>query len=412
MPTKANGSTGEMLCSVCGRIVKAKKPASRRLPKGWKNHQERLYCGACLRKNFILRAVTLPVAGPLDGTWDELNAILRIMFIRTTQISNWMMTQLYARDVRRTTPPPLAGEQAKDADKMPPPKHTYLYPEARPLFPELPPQSVAAIEQAVTRKYNARAMRYKVNWTAQASLPVFRYPTPFPVHNQSWSVLIENNFPVVSARMGDAWIRFRLHGGVRYRRQISAVLQIVSGTAVPGEMALYRQGTDLLCKMAAWLPRRENTSERIDALTVRTATDALVETFNVKDERVWTYHGDHLVRLIARHRAMLQRLADDSKAESRPVPPFAERRRRASAKMRHRLKTDCQTIAAMIAKYAVRRRFRLIRYDDTERSFCVDFTWYQLKQYLSQKCDELGLEFEYTGASGETVEELTEPLAE
>jgi hypothetical protein len=130
------------------------------------------------------------------------------MWIETTRCANWMMTELYARDVRRS------GEE-----KMPPMRYVYLYPEARLLFPALTPQSVASLEQAVTRKYAAR--RYEVVWTHAASLASLRYPQPFPVHNQSWSLAIdERRRPILSARIGAKRWEMRLQGGIRYRRQL------------------------------------------------------------------------------------------------------------------------------------------------------------------------------------------------
>lgn len=107
------------------------------------------------------------------------------MWTVTTQASNWMMTELYARDVRRGS-----GEE-----KMPAMKPVYLYPEARARFPELPSQTVAAMEQAVTKKY--RAERRDIIWTCRRSLPTYRYPSPFPIPGQGWSIALDNNQPII-----------------------------------------------------------------------------------------------------------------------------------------------------------------------------------------------------------------------
>src|SRR2546427_891041 len=123
----------------------------------------------------------------------------------------------YTRDVRR-----------KPGDsKMPSMKPVYLYPEARARFPGLPSQSVSSIEQTCQLKY--RAMRYNVIWTSAVALPVFRYPTPFPTHNQSWSVAMENDAPIVSLRIGSVRYRLRLKTGAQFHRQFIAVRQLVAG---------------------------------------------------------------------------------------------------------------------------------------------------------------------------------------
>src|ERR1035441_6419496 len=82
------------------------------------------YCPQCWRKKYILRAITMPVASPLDCSWEELRKALRTMWAQTTAASNWIMTELYARDMRR-------GSE----EKMPPMARVCLYPQARARFP-------------------------------------------------------------------------------------------------------------------------------------------------------------------------------------------------------------------------------------------------------------------------------------
>jgi len=166
-------------CSDCGR--EREKPASPRLPRRWKRREQSVYCPDCWRKQYVLRAISVPVASPLDGCyWRTLDVKLQAMWAATTACSNWMVTQLYARDVRRQP-----GDH-----KKPRTPQVYLYPEARQLFPQLPSQTVSALEHSVSARYRAR--RYEVVWTAAAALPTFRYPVPFPLPNQAWNVTIES----------------------------------------------------------------------------------------------------------------------------------------------------------------------------------------------------------------------------
>src|ERR1035438_1774997 len=161
------------------------------------------HCPQCWRKKYILRAITMPVSSTLDCSWDELRKALRTMWAQTTAASNWMMTELYARDVRR-------GSE----EKMPPMARVYLYPESRERFPGLLSATVASLENSVQRKY--RAVRYPVVWTAAASLPTHRYPTPFPVPNRGWHATIEADQAIVSVRIGDARYRLRLKRGPQF----------------------------------------------------------------------------------------------------------------------------------------------------------------------------------------------------
>jgi hypothetical protein len=140
--------------------------------------------------------------------------------------------ELYARDIRREP----------GMDKLPPMARLDLYPgsvlEARSRFPSLPPQTVASIEQATSKKYRRR--RYEVIWTGvhrfRTTAPRFR-----PVHNQSWSALILNGRPVVSLRLGEAWVR--LNNGPQFHRQMQSLRAIACGDAAPAELAVYEPTT-------------------------------------------------------------------------------------------------------------------------------------------------------------------------
>lgn len=358
-----------------------------------------MHCADCWARLFLLRAISIPIAKPLDGDWKELRNTLRVMWRQTTQACNWIMTELYARDVRRQP----------GNEKMPPMQRQYLYPEIREHWPELPPQTVASLEQAVTRKYRAR--RYEIVWTCASSLPTFRYPTPFPVHNQSWSLEKENERPVVTARVGEAKIRFQLHGGPRFRRQTAALDEIISGRAIRGELALSEVGKDIMCKMVAYLPRESGEEkQRTGILLVRSKPDSLLVALNAKDDVLWTYNADHLVRWQAEHKRMLHRLAEDQKFEQRPVPSFARLRDTFVRRHHARLDTAVQQIAASLVGYAVRRRFASIRYNDSDHSFCEQFPWYMLRARIQTVADEAGIKFEH--ANGEAEPKTPDPLAD
>jgi hypothetical protein len=373
-----------MRCSGCAKKIETK---TSRLPKSWKRKDEQTYCPVCWRERYVLRAVAMPVASPLDCSWEELNKLLREAWASTTQCSNWAMTEMYTRDTRRTD----------DQAKMPPMARQYLYPDARKRFPALTPQSVASLEQAIQNKY--RALRWKLIWTCQVSLPAHRYPTPFPVHNQSWTVSIENQCPVVSLRIGEGRYRLRLRGGPQFRRQLADVKDMIQGRAVRGECAIYQRGQATMVKMVGWMPRattergnRENTT-----LRVRTEKDSLLIAINTQDERIWSYNADHVRRWIAQHRRQLQRWSEDAKYEQRPVPSFTARRTAAVTKQRDRMRSAVQEIAAQLGGYAARRKFARVEYDDTERGYSEQFPWFILRDRIRTVLDTLGIAFEVTG---------------
>lgn len=205
-------TTATLVCVACAATRAAKLTANGllRVSPPWKRDgteaDSPVYCGDCWRDRANLRAVTLPVAGVLDcdgepATWAQFREALREQWALATSLSNWALTQLYARDVKRE--PGVA--------KMPAMPRVYLYPEAREQFGGLPATTVAGMLQAVERKY--RAARYEVVWTCGAALPTYRYPAPMTAPNQSWSVALLddgrpcNCLPVATPHYGRSSIR-------------------------------------------------------------------------------------------------------------------------------------------------------------------------------------------------------------
>jgi hypothetical protein len=350
------------------------------------------------------------VVEPVGDDWAAFREAVKDGWTQATAAANWMMTELYARDVRR-----------KDEEKMPRMARVYLYPEARLRFSKLASQTVVSIENHVQAAY--RMARYELIWTCSASLPVHRYPLPLPVHNQSWEAGTIADRPVVRVRLGERWWNLRLKGGPRFKAQTEAYRQMVSGEAVRGELALYRirahdgklaerpNGDQkvkytVMVKMVAWFPRGEKgpAHRATDSLKVVTATDALLVALNARDERVWRYYGDHLRRWVAEHRRMLGRLADDQKAEQRPAPAFADRRSATAVKYRNRMSSAIREIAAQLVGYAARRGFGTLEYDDSVNDFSPEFPYAALRGQISSKCEAAGLKFDYANASPQEVE--------
>jgi len=390
--------TSQIACSRCGleHIAKPGKSGPK-LPRGWKRKQNEVFCGNCWSEKYILRALTFPVAEIVSGgSWNDLRTELKQMWERSTALSNWAMTELYARDVRRN-----------GLDRMPPMSPVYLYPAARQRFSSLPSQSAVSILQAVDRKY--RALRYDVIWTAAKTLPSMRYPQPYPLQNRSWSLRFDDgNRPIVSARIGDTRWELRLKGGFRYRRQIAGLKRMEE----QGELALLKSGDGtIFVKVVGWLKRPDRTGplSEENTLIVRTGKDHLLSALDVEGNRIWIENCDHLPKTIAAQKRRMQRYAQDRKAEQGPAPSFARVSRQAAEKYRNRITSAVQEIAAHVAGFAKRKGYSRVLYSDAER-WLDRFPYAMLRERIKGKLEELTIQFEL--ASGDTPEAGQAPLAE
>jgi hypothetical protein len=386
-------------CSNCRKQQKAKaaKTGDFKLPQRWKRREKdkQIFCTECWKKLYLLRALTFVVIKPLNGSWKELEQSLKVMWAQSTAAANWMMTECYVQDIRRK----------KEDEKMPLMPRIYLYPQARSLFPDLPPQTIVSLEQAIQRKY--RAKRYEVIWTNAATLPNMRYPQPFPLHNQSWSFTFDKQSPIVSCRIGSTRWQLLLKSGSRYHRQISGLKRMEE----QGELAIYKghDGT-VYCKLVGWLSRKE-TSVKENALIVRTGKDHLLSALDTSDNRIWIENCDQLPFLVSDYRRRVQRLSEDQKAEQRPVPSFVDVRERIVRQQRHYLKSTIQGVAAHLANFAERRRFAEIIYDDSQR-WLSSFPYFELEERIKLDLDERGIVFKKMPASGDVRKETASPLAE
>lgn len=407
-----------LVCSSCST------PSTRdnaKLPRGWKRigkgTDERIWCGECWHRAYVLRAISVPVVRPLgEGVgWPELRAALKEAFAASTALANYASTASYAAEQPREP-----GQ--KKIGKAPTP---YLYPAAREKFPALPSQSVAGQLQRAQRGYACQ--RYDVVWTCAASLRSYRYPQPYSVPNQSWRASYEpagkeggDKIPCVSVPLPGGRFLLQLRGGREFARQLRDFALIVSGEAVQGEIAIieqrshssHRNGTAgrdsggqrktnrVMAKMVAWFPRRPAT-EKSGTLFARTDADAFLIALDLRGERIWSVNADHVRRWSAEHARRLQRWGDDAKAELRPDVPFASRREAAAMKHRDRIHSFVRESAAQLVGFAARRKYATIRLDDSDHSYLPRFDWSGFRARLATKCDEAGVSLEL--ASGEVV---------
>ena len=295
-----------MNCTHCDAKTKTD-----RLAPGWhRDPAGKALCPKCWNARYILRAVTIPIAGPIDGTWKELRESLKIVWRAATRLSNWAVTELAKADIVRTA----------EMTKLPKPPKNYLYPGARAMAPEIDSGSVVAILHSVEGKW--RAKRFNVTWLAKESLPNYRYPTPYPIRPHDWRCEKDGEIIMVNARLAGRRWKLRLRGGHQFRRQLASVHQLLAGEAIGAELALYERrsnGNDrrpqstgrdsggqkcvsrLMCKMVMWLPRKETGKQKTGTLVVRTDTESLLVALDIKGEKLWVENCDQVRRWTAEH---------------------------------------------------------------------------------------------------------------
>jgi hypothetical protein len=368
-----------MTCVGCSKVFERKgKP----LPAKGKTIADQFYCGPCVKEKWAIRAITIPVVHPIGCTWKELRDKLHASWADVTAASNWMMTELYSRDIRRN------GQE-----KLPKKERVYLYPEATKKFPSLSTNTLASLEQAIQLKYGS--MRYDLIWRSAVSLPTFRYPQPISVPSKAWSLWFdESGSACVGARLqskgaGDR-VFFKLKGGARYRRQLAGLKQVAGGSAIQATMELSERRIDeekhVVCKIVARFPK-QIAKDREGSLWITSTKDYLLSIWTdmeSKDgERLWLYHGEHVKRWSAEHRGRLQRLRDDRKAGV-PVK-FSARMSRYAEKYNDRMNSATHEISAAVAKYVLRNRVSEVLYDDRDKGFCEGFPWHSLRTKIVDK---------------------------
>jgi hypothetical protein len=346
----------------------------------------------------VVRAVTLPVAAPVKMNWSQLDDLLKPAFRFTTDLANWAVHLLYRLDTPNVSvTPDVVKYRSKDN-----PKGMYLYGEAVKGFPEWETRSqkVAAsaqcVFQAVHRKYLQD--RFAIMCRHDQSLLTYRYPQPFPVHNQNWQVtLSDSGSPVLRIKLpGRSGVELRLKAGWEFRRQIAMVRQFLDGSAKKGEVALYRDRKgNLLAKMVGHFPRQER-GEASNVCFLHTDPNTLLVA-EINGRQVSITNGDHLRRAHAiirstadRHRRFLQRVKEDKKREVRMDAQMKNNLDKKvedrCGKQRDRMKTAVYQIAAQVARFCERQKVGLIAYDDSVKDFLPDgFQWHAMKTRLCQK---------------------------
>lgn len=341
-------------------------------------------------KTTVVRAVTLPVARPVELTWPDLNAALTPCFRLATELANWCVRRLFVLDA--------------PGDKTPETVRTwYGYRDAVDHYPGAKDwagamASLNIVTRTAQRKYVQQ--RFAVMVRHESSLLTYRYPQPYPVHNQNWSLTWKpGERPVVSLPLpGIGRVALELLATGAYRRQLAMLRGFLDGTVEKGEAAVMkdRKG-QLMVKLVGHFPRREPDAAPVNACFLHTDPNAFLVA-EVNGRSVAITNGDHIRRAVAIHKAFLQRAAEDRKREVR-----MDRRQRKNfgaavdarcGRQADRVKTAVHQLTAQVVRFCERQRVGVVVYDDADRGFIPEgFAWHAVGERLADKLDRAGITF-------------------
>lgn len=359
-----------------------------------------------INQNLVLRSVTLPVSRPDGTSWNELMDAIRCAWSMSTNLANWAMLRLVQWDLTRTAgmerlpPMPSDPEPYKRGKNKGKQRPLYLYGLAKREFPDWRLwegcfDSAQCVLRFVEKRY--KDDRLDIVWRGSARPSRFRYPVPFPVHNQSWSATYSEDgqhVPQVELNLPGGKFTLKLRTGGQFSRQLAAFREIVGG-AKKGELSLYQKNDHLMCKMVARLPKK-NPSDRTHTMNVNTDPAALwVAEVSGTHARVW--NCDHVRRWQQEHKTFLQRISEDTKREKR-VPRKMRRhidqyREDRCRKHSDRINAFNHEVTSQLVNLAMRLRVGAICYDDSCRTYLGDYPYYDLSTKLKYKAEERGITF-------------------
>lgn len=390
----------------CSECAAHKEVKGTRLPRDWHRRKDAVFCPTCWHEKFYLRAITFPVVGPTDEDWPRLRLALRPSWNQSTAFANWLSTELRIKDVHR-----------RPKHKKCPKRRVFnLYDHAKNNYPDWGDWrgaygAASAVVRNVELKYKAR--RFKVIWTNEESLSSFKYPYPFPVRAQDWSIATVNERPVFYCNLlNETKVELILAGGAPMRRQLAAFKLIESGEAIGCEAAIYRKSSmasdhrngvsaaghntprrhhRVMVKLVAWLPRQEKVRKGDKVYAIKSAEDCFLMSMDG-----WRLNSDFIKTAVANHRVFLDRMAEDTKHEKRwpkrKLKNINEFRAVRCRKQIKRLKTFCQQTAAMIAGRAQRLGYDSVELDLGEQKYIPHgFPWSAFATMVGHALDKAGI---------------------
>ena len=358
----------------------------------------------------VIRAAELPVNRCLNMPWADFCKLVHGCWAQSTCLVNWGVQQLAKGDVVRTP-------KMKSLPKMP---KVYLYGLAKKKYHAWAWWAGAyAQANGVLREgeQRYRALRKQIVWDRSAVLPTFRYPHPFPVHNQCWSARYEHGRPVVRVQLPGGMVDLELRGGAEFGRQLALFRSLVDGKAKQCALAIRghltsssngRQtmeerepgGSDrkhwrILVKLVVKTEATQRTADRVLTLCTDPAALWVAE---LDGRRAWALNADHIRRVCewkAAHDVLLQRWGEDTKAERRGDPDrrrqFNESRERRCQKHARRMDSWIKESVAHLLRFCLRQKVGEVLYLDRDRGFADSFEWYKLNKRLVDEMTRNGI---------------------
>lgn len=335
-----------------------------------------------------VRAFSLPVAAPVDMSWQDLAAVINPAFRLSTDLANWCVRRLFMLDDATSTKTPIEI------------KNWYGYGDASKHYPAVGQWAGAmASFNLVTRAVKAKYIqqRFSVMVRHDSSLLTYRFPQPYHLHNATWSVEMMADGPHFSVAMpGAGRVVLRLRQGREFGRQLGMLRQILDGTAKKGEAALYRDRKGhLLCKMVGTFPVRPPDTAPANACFLHTDPNALLVA-EVNGRSATITNGDHIRRCVSLHKRFVQRAGEDKKREVRM--DHQQRRNLNIAvenrcdKQRHRVDTAIHQVTAQVVRFCERQKVGIVVYDDANQSFIPEgFPWFTVCERLKYKLEDVGI---------------------
>lgn len=424
---KASEDKKNLVCAKCSKDANRPK-----LPGGWHRRGDEVVCRDCWDEEYVVRSVTIPVAGiqhftwigernsqPQKADWKDLRPDLKEQFRACTKLSNWAIRELLKLDVVR-----------HDQEKLPRMPKVYLYPEARKICPEIPSGSVVQLLHTVERRYSAS--RYKVLWRCSQAPSTFRYPAPYPVRSTDWAVrevVDQDGRLEVTLPIGRRKWTLLLAGGAGHRRSLGLLRQVALGELLAGELTLReepaqhtdhrprgegrapgggrRVATRLVVKISVWRPRqRAKDLDEARILRVRTGADYLVAWDMEGDTEPQFLYEEQLRRWVMEHDRRLEHTRHDLRSSPKDRRKVIVDSRKDQLRVHHaRLKNHVQATAALIRNAAVRRFCGVVEYTDEVRGWVKSYPFHALRERLGHICKESGITLRFVGAEEDDQDE-------
>jgi hypothetical protein len=354
-------------------------------------------------QNTSVRAIVFPIKWPTSKDDQEtLRKVLKSGYQAATEVSQHAIRQILAAD----------NYVRSQADtKLPKCPEFNLYRKAEPTWDGWS-SSANCIVQNIRNKWFK--IRYDVLWTNKMGIPSYRYPQPYPFHNQTWKIVECSDRLVVQVTM--VGVRFDLELSVRgNRRGLECARRIAAGDYKQGEASIYESRGGHSFKMTAHIPDRDKKVTG-GVLRVRSDVNAFMLAENEHANRLWIHNAVQMREWIAKHTAACQRYREDLKANRRlrtsDRKALLESWQGKQRKHHDRINSFVEETTTAVVKYAVGSGFAGLELDCSDKSFMPSFPWFRFVERIKHKAKASGMELNVVAGKQDENESSVEVIAE